>query len=458
MRYNVITYLLGEGIRNVFKNKKSTSASIIIMSLTMLIFGVFFVITQNINSIMKQIESEQGIEVFLYDISEDQTKALEDYIRNIDGINTVEYKSKEDALNQLKSQFKDREDLLSGYDENNIFPASYVVTLTDLTKNNEVKQKIDEYDKDKPDTEKVIKKITSSDETITTLINLANGIRIITGVILVILIIISIFIISNTIKLTVHARRKEISIMKYVGATNSFIRWPFIVEGIIIGIISGKMRFLIMRIALINENSQAAKNDLIYSNLKKVAESKGHTVDNYGMYSADDKAQLTYVQNGILAAILLNSGACDFVVTGCGTGEGAMLALNSFPNVLCGHVVDPSDAYMFMQINDGNAIALPFAKGFGWGAELNLTYIFEKLFEGEPGGGYPKERVVPEQRNKKILDEVRKVAFKDSLIDILKNLDQDLVKGAVAGEKFQELFFANCKDEKIAEYVKTLLA
>ena len=88
------------------------------------------------------------------------------------------------------------------------------------------------------------------------------------------------------------------------------------------------MRFLIMRIALINENSQAAKNDLIYANLKKVAESKGHTVDNYGMYSADDKAQLTYVQNGILAAILLNSGACDFVVTGCGTGEGAMLALN----------------------------------------------------------------------------------------------------------------------------------
>lgn len=213
-----------------------------------------------------------------------------------------------------------------------------------------------------------------------------------------------------------------------------------------------------MRIALINENSQAAKNDMIYSTLKKVADSKGFEVDNYGMYSADDKAQLTYVQNGILAAILLNSGAADFVVTGCGTGEGAMLALNSFPGVICGHVVDPSDAYMFMQINDGNAIALPFAKGFGWGAELNLTYIFEKLFEGEPGGGYPKERVVPEQRNKKILDEVRKVAFKDSLIDILKNLDQDLVKGAVAGEKFQKLFFANCKCDKLAEYVKTLLA
>lgn len=248
MRYNVLTYLIGEGFRNVFKNKKSSSASIIIMALTMLIFGVFFVITQNINGIMQQIENEQGIQVFLYDISEDQTKAVEDYIKNIDGVNTVEYKSKEDALNQLKSQFKDREDLLSGYDENNIFPASYVVTLTDLTKSKEVQQKIDDYDKDKPDSEQVIKNITSKDETVTTLVNLANGVRIITGVILVILIIISIFIISNTIKLTVHARRKEISIMKYVGATNSFIRWPFIVEGIIIGIISAAISIIILGI------------------------------------------------------------------------------------------------------------------------------------------------------------------------------------------------------------------
>ena len=248
MRYNVLTYLIGEGFRNVFKNKKSSSASIIIMALTMLIFGVFFVITQNINGIMQQIENEQGIQVFLYDISEDQTKAVEDYIKNIDGVNTVEYKSKEDALNQLKSQFKDREDLLSGYDENNIFPASYVVTLTDLTKSKEVQQKIDHYDKDKPDSEQVIKNITSKDETVTTLVNLANGVRIITGVILVILIIISIFIISNTIKLTVHARRKEISIMKYVGATNSFIRWPFIVEGIIIGIISAAISIIILGI------------------------------------------------------------------------------------------------------------------------------------------------------------------------------------------------------------------
>lgn len=79
-----------------------------------------------------------------------------------------------------------------------------------------------------------------------------------------------------------------------------------------------------------------------------------------------------------------------------------------------------------------------------------------KSFEGEPGGGYPKERVVPEQRNKKILDGVRAVTLKQDLVEVLKELDQDLVKGAVAGKKFEELFFANCKDEKIAEYVKTL--
>lgn len=211
-----------------------------------------------------------------------------------------------------------------------------------------------------------------------------------------------------------------------------------------------------MKIALINENSQAAKNSVICETLKKVVEPLGHEVFNYGMYSADDKAQLTYVQNGILAAILLNSGAADLVITGCGTGEGAMLACNAFPGVFCGHVIDPTDAYQFTQVNNGNCIALPFAKGWGWGAELNLQYVFEKLFVDEWGGGYPKERKEPEQRNAKILTEVKKVTQRD-LLDILPKLDAGLVKGAVAGEHFSELFFPNCKCDKIAEYVKTLL-
>ena len=211
-----------------------------------------------------------------------------------------------------------------------------------------------------------------------------------------------------------------------------------------------------MRIALINENSQAAKNSLIFETLKKVADPMGHEVYNYGMYSADDDNQLTYVQAGILAAILLNSGAADFVITGCGTGEGAMLACNSFPKVLCGHVTSPLDAYLFSQVNDGNAIAIPFAQGFGWGGELNLTYIFKKLFSTPGGGGYPKERVEPEQRNKKILDKVKEVTHRD-LLEILPMLDKDLLIGAISGKNFSEYFFSNCKCEKIADYIKSIL-
>ena len=211
-----------------------------------------------------------------------------------------------------------------------------------------------------------------------------------------------------------------------------------------------------MRIALLNENSQAAKNELIYNTLKSVVEPMGHEVVNYGMYSAEDEAQLTYVQIGILTGILLKSGAADFVITGCGTGEGAMLACNSFPNVLCGHIESPLDAYLFSQVNDGNAIALPFAENFGWGGELNLQYIFEKLFCAPGGGGYPKERVVPEQRNKKILDEVKKVTHVD-MVTILKNLDQELVKGAVSGKNFKEYFLRDCKCDKMAEAVKAIL-
>ncbi|MBP3609333.1 MAG: RpiB/LacA/LacB family sugar-phosphate isomerase [Lachnospiraceae bacterium] len=211
-----------------------------------------------------------------------------------------------------------------------------------------------------------------------------------------------------------------------------------------------------MKIALVMENSQAAKNSIVAAALTKVVEPMGHEVFNYGMYSAEDKEQLTYVQVGILTAVLLNSGAADYVITGCGTGEGAMLACNSFPGVICGHVEDALDAYTFSQINDGNAIALPFAKGFGWGGEKNLEYIFEKLYCEESGQGYPRERAAIMKKNREILNAVKGVTYRD-LNDILKELDRDLVKGALGGAKFKEYFFANCKCEKLAETVKEIL-
>lgn len=210
-----------------------------------------------------------------------------------------------------------------------------------------------------------------------------------------------------------------------------------------------------MKIALINENSQASKNAQIYEVLKEEAEKAGHIVYNYGMYTAEDQVQLTYVKNGLLASILLTTGAVDFVITGCGTGQGAMLACNSFPNVICGHVTNGLDAYLFGQVNDGNCIAMPFAQNFGWGAEINLHDTFAKLFSEPFGGGYPKERREPEQRNKKILDHVKAITYKP-LIQILKEIDQDFLKETIAGIHFAEYFYPNCKDQEIANYLKSL--
>ena len=243
MKYNILGYLIGEGFGNVFKNKKSTGASLMIMCATMIIFGVFLILSENINHFVQEVEEAQGIQVFATDeATDEQIQKLGEDIQKVNGVNTIEYKSKEAALDQMKQKFSENEELLEGYEgENNIFTASYVVTLTDLNLSGQVQEEISKLDN--------VKKITSSDETVSTLIDLANGVKIVTGVILVLLVVISIFIIANTIKLTVHARRKEISIMKYVGATNGFIRWPFIVEGMIIGIIASAISIVLVAVA-----------------------------------------------------------------------------------------------------------------------------------------------------------------------------------------------------------------
>ena len=247
MKYSVLGYFIGEVFSNVFKNKKSTGASLMIMCATMIIFGIFLILGENINHIVKEVEGSQGIQVFLNaDATDEQVKELGEKIRNIEvngtkAVNTVVHKTKEDALNTMKERFKEKQDLLSTFEgDNNIFSESYVVTLTDLNLSQDVQDQISKFEN--------VKKITSKDQTVTTLINLANGIKIVTGVILLLLIFISVFIIANTIKLTVHARRKEISIMKYVGATNNFIRWPFIVEGMIIGIMASAISIVIVGI------------------------------------------------------------------------------------------------------------------------------------------------------------------------------------------------------------------
>lgn len=231
MKHSIFGYLLGEGFRNVFHNKKSSGASLAIMCATMLIFGLFFMIIENLNNAVETLETQQGIQVFIQKTATDaQMEQIGEQIQAIDGVNKVTFVSKEDALNQTKEKLKDKQALIAGWDESNPFKASYLVTLTDLKLSSQVQDEIKKIDN--------IDSIQSRDETINGLVAIANGVRIVSAVILTLLVLISIFIIGNTIKLTVHARRKEISIMKYVGATNSFIRAPFMIEGVIIGIMS----------------------------------------------------------------------------------------------------------------------------------------------------------------------------------------------------------------------------
>ncbi|WP_028866246.1 RpiB/LacA/LacB family sugar-phosphate isomerase [Psychromonas aquimarina] len=212
-----------------------------------------------------------------------------------------------------------------------------------------------------------------------------------------------------------------------------------------------------MKIALMMENSQAGKNAAVLNELNAVASEKGYPVFNVGMSDENDH-HLTYVHLGIMASILINSKAVDFIITGCGTGQGAMMSLNLHPGVVCGYCIDPTDAFLFAQINNGNALALAYAKGFGWAGELNVRYIFEKAFSGEKGQGYPVERKAPQVANAAILSEVKAAVNKDNYLDTLRSIDSELLKTAVSGGRFQECFFENCQEPEIAEYVRQVLA
>ena len=231
MKYNVINYFLSEGFKNVFKNKKSTFSCLGVMCATMFIFGLFFSISQNINNMVAEVEDAQAIRVFVSkDATQEEIDTLGEQISQIEGVNTIVSKTAQDAYNEVREGLGEKQEVMDSIDPNGFSSASFIITLTDLDLNESVQESINKLDN--------VRSIESSNKTISTLSKVGKWIKILTGALLAILIIISIFIISNTIKLTVHARRKEISIMKYVGATNSFIRTPFMIEGIIIGLIS----------------------------------------------------------------------------------------------------------------------------------------------------------------------------------------------------------------------------
>ena len=254
MKYNIISYLIGDGIRNIAKNKKSTFSAIAIMLVTMLTVGICFVIAENANAILNKMETDYPLEIYLDDnITVSEREKLENEIRNLEYVNpNITYISKEEAYYNAAEKLGDSV-MIAGYTEKeHPFPQSYRITFTDLDKLKEVVGKIEQFDyvigtsetnssvdadgkthiKEDNDSKKDKK---SKAEILSSFKKNVNITLVVIGGILVAF---SIVIIGNTIKLTVHARRKEISIMKYVGATNNFIRAPFIVEGIVIGIIA----------------------------------------------------------------------------------------------------------------------------------------------------------------------------------------------------------------------------
>lgn len=263
MRYNLISYLIGDGIRNIGKNKKSTISAIVIMVVTMMTVGICFVIGENVKAILNNMENGYSIDVYINkDATDTEKNELKTNLRKIEFVNpdNIQFIDKKDAYHQAVKRLGQNAVELQGYTETeHPFPESYVITLTSLEKLDEVVPKIEALDGVLYTSESSYNQElnTNNGETVKnsevkkkspaeTLTHFNRKISIALIIIGGFLVAFSIIIIGNTIKLTVHARRKEISIMKYVGATNNFIRAPFIVEGIIIGIISTLISIILL--------------------------------------------------------------------------------------------------------------------------------------------------------------------------------------------------------------------
>ena len=235
------TYLIKEGYENLKKHGSKTFSTMLIICATMLVLGIFMILFTNVNKNVETVKVEQGIQAFIEDTATDaDIEYIKDAIKKIDGVGEIRYISKDEAYEDAKNVFKDQEYFLEGLDKVQIFPASYVVKFADIEKADNIKSQIEKIDG--------IYKVKYNSSTINAVISISKIANIFLLGIGVVLLVVSIFIISNTIKLTVHARRKEISIMKYVGATNNFIRWPFIVEGMIIGIMASAISIVIVGI------------------------------------------------------------------------------------------------------------------------------------------------------------------------------------------------------------------
>ena len=179
-----------------------------------------------------------------------------------------------------------------------------------------------------------------------------------------------------------------------------------------------------MKIGIIQASSQAGKNKLIFDTVKKYA--AGSEIINFGC-TEDEPDRYSYIEISVLAGMLLSSGAVDFIVTGCSSGQGMMLACNSFPGVLCGYAPTPMDAYLFAQINNGNAVSLPLGEEYTWAGYENFDATVAKLFSEPFGQGYPKGEAARKLRDTELLKQIRRSSQRTA-VELLESLDGDFVR------------------------------
>lgn len=204
-----------------------------------------------------------------------------------------------------------------------------------------------------------------------------------------------------------------------------------------------------MNIAVINETSAADRNADILAAL----EGYGHTLLNVGMKKSGEKPELTYMHTGLLAALMLNSGAADLVVGGCGTGQGFLNSAMQYPGVFCGLITGPLDAWLFTQINGGNCISLALNQGYGWAADINLRFIFERLFSVERGSGYPPHRRESQAQSRHLLTEVNRQTHR-KMAEILPALPEAVLRPALDYPGVIELLRSQpIQDEDLQQFI-----
>lgn len=252
------TYLIKEGYENLKKHGSKTFSTMLIICATMLVLGIFMILFTNVNKNVETVKVEQGIQAFIEDTATDaDIEYIKDAIKKIDGVGEIRYISKDEAYEDAKNVFKDQEYFLEGLDKVQIFPASYVVKFADIEKADNIKSQIEKIDG--------IYKVKYNSSTINAVISISKIANIFLLGIGVVLLVVSIFIISNTIKLAVYSNKRELFIMRYIGATNKFIKKPFVIEGAIMGIVSALISFMLISIAYV----------VIYARIPKVGSSLG---------------------------------------------------------------------------------------------------------------------------------------------------------------------------------------